>query len=139
MATRTFTDITDANRVWVELYVMESIESFERETLLITGDRGYPNHFRVDVTFLGHKYLACATAFEGEVRWRMATADEARMIRQAYWENSDINVYCIEEDLDRFRPRPNKAPQKFFIVASSVEIVVTYEGEDIDRLVGLIK
>lgn len=137
MATRTFTDITDANRVWVEVYVIESLESFEIEKIVITGDRGYPDHLRVDITFFGHRYLACATEFEGEVRWRMATPDEARMIRQAYGDKSVINVYCIEEDLERFLPRPNREPQKFFIVASSVEIVVTYEGEDIDKLVGL--
>ena len=137
MATRTFTDITDVNRVWVELYVIESIESFERETLLITGDQGYPDHLRVDITFLGHKYLACATAFAGEVRWRMATTEEIGMIEKAYESINGDKLYCIEEDFERFLPRPNREPQKFFIVASSVEIVVTYEGEDIDRLVGL--
>ena len=73
METRTFTDIDAANRMWVEYYTIESLEAFNEETLVITGDQGYPDYLRIDIKFVAPQYLACATYFEGEVRWRMAS------------------------------------------------------------------
>ena len=130
-----FTDIADVNRIWVENYTIASIESFDEESLVITGDQGYPDYLRIDVKFIAPQYLACATHFDGEVLWRIASEEEAKLVRQTYKDNSHINVYCVEENFSAFLPpHPNRKPRKFFIAAVRVEITVFYGGKNIDEL-----
>ena len=58
-------------------------------------------------------------------------------MRSAYTEKKQTNVYCIEENFAAFTPRPSREPRKFFIAAGSVEITVTYGGDNIDKLLRL--
>ena len=139
METRIFTDIEVVNRVWVESYVIESIEAFDAEVLQITGDRGNPEYLRIDIQFIAPHYIACATWFEGEVRWRMASEQETQMVCLAYTDSGQTNVYCIEENFEAFTPHPPREPRKFFVAAGSVQIRVSYGGDNIDELLKLNK
>jgi hypothetical protein len=62
-------------------YTIASVESFNEESLVITGDQGYPDYLRIDVKFIAPQYLACATHFDGEVLWRIASEEEAKLAR----------------------------------------------------------
>lgn len=103
----------------------------------ITGDRGYPHYYRVDLQFFDVNYIACAPFFGSTFRFRQATEQEVATLYKDYVEDLPRVVYCFEEDLSQWRPMPQRKARTFFIVAICVEITILYDEENAAHLLYL--
>ncbi|HEU5376248.1 MAG TPA: hypothetical protein VFV38_12455 [Ktedonobacteraceae bacterium] len=140
MAIRKSYEITDVSKLEMYDFRIEAVNGYD-ETVLITGDRGYPRYYRVEAQFFDVKYLACAPSFGamGTFLFRQATEQEATTLYEDYLEHPPQAVYCFEEDLSRWSPMPKRKAHKFFIVANSVEITIHYDAENVHHLSGFEK
>lgn len=138
MQKKIFTDIDIANQITGQYYVIETID--DEGTLLIIGDDGWREHFRIEIRFLLAEYIGCLTIFSNEFIFRLATEQEAIPIRE-YIEGTEtrkVPVYCIERGISFAFPVSGGPPRerkalKFFIAAWSVEIIV-YAKNDLDSI-----
>lgn len=109
-------------------YYMKGIESdpnYPYPTLHMYGHKGYAGYI-VHIRFGETVYIACAPSFDYSFIWRMATEEEAAMMRvQA--DEPLAKVYCMEEDISLYRTPLEREARKFFIVAWGVEITLTYD------------
>ena len=124
MAIRKSWNIRDVNALGMFYFHLKAFEQGDNiQILLITGDRGFPKAYAVEIRFFSIAYIGCPTYFEEEFEWRMATEEEAATI-QVYAEMlPDARVYCLEERLPEWIQRP---PLKYFLAAASVEITLLY-------------
>jgi len=122
MAIRKSWDITDVNTLGMFYFRMSAIEQGDNiQILLITGDRGWPKSYAVEIRFFSIAYIGCPTYFEEEFLWRMATEEETSPI-QAYTERlPGAKVYCLEEQLNKWIRR---SPIKYFLAAANVELTL---------------
>lgn len=127
MRMRRSTDITDINTLHMYDFNMGGIESdpkYPYPTLLISGNVGYPNYL-VDIRFRETVYIACAPSFDYSFTWRLATEEEAAVLKRCADEDR-ATVYCIEEDISGYHPPLQREARKFFIVAWGLEITLLY-------------
>lgn len=136
MAIRKSSEITDVNKLGMYDFYLESANGYD-ETVLIRGDRGYPQYYRVELHFFDVEYLACAPSFDDTYRFRPATEQEATTVYKDYLENPHRAVYCFEEDLSQWSPMPQRKAHTFFIVASRVEVTIYYDAENAHHLLKL--
>ena len=103
--------------------------------LLLVGDRGYRDHYRVELKFFDVVYVACATSFTdmGTFQFRFATVQEIAEIQTCAGDEV-VTVYCFEEDSIRRVSPLERQPRRFFIAAGRVEIRVYYGGDHVDDL-----
>jgi hypothetical protein len=137
MAIRKSSEITDVNKLGMHDFYLETANGYD-ETVLISGDKGYPHYYRVELHFFDVEYLACAPSFGnmGTFQFRQATEPEATAIYEDFLEYPPQVVYCFEEDLSRWSPVPKRKAHKFFIAASRVEITIHYDAENVHHLLG---
>ncbi|HZU69768.1 MAG TPA: hypothetical protein VFA09_21020 [Ktedonobacteraceae bacterium] len=127
MAIRKSWNILDINKLGMFYFYLKAFEQGDNILiLLITGDRGFPKAYNVEIRLYSITYIACPTYFEEEFYWRMATDEEAAEI-QVYAEMlPDARIYCLEERLPQWIKRP---PRKYFLAAASIEITLLYSDE----------
>ncbi len=73
MAIKKLHEITDVNKLGMHDFRIEAVDGYDR--VLISGDRGYPHYYRVELAFFDVDYLACAPSFGamGTFHFRYAT------------------------------------------------------------------
>jgi hypothetical protein len=108
MLVRKSWNISDINELDMHDFHMRGFEAGDNiDILLITGDRGYYNHYRVEIRFFSIAYIGCPTYFFGpDFVWRMPTEEEKREIQAYAYPLPNAQVYCIDS---RHNP-----PKKFF-------------------------
>lgn len=133
MKSKRFTDIAVMNWVQIFDYFFQEIDH-ERIFIHAAGDYIY-----AELIFHHVEYMSCPTYLGFNFRWRVAPPDEAERVFEAYILSDvdrerarrECTVYCIDENLNVYRPRPQRTPYTFYIVAHRVEIVV-YWGDYLD-------
>lgn len=126
-----FRDIQVLNKLGMYDYYIASIEE---DDLILHGDRGYPQYYRVIVRFIETVYVDCSFRFAENMRFSVAKNHEKQAIEDRIGEEVSL-VFCIDEDVSGYLYQLKRAPLKFFIAAEDVEIIVRYSGEDIEKIV----
>lgn len=160
METKTFTEIEAVNRLHLSRYRLDTkggvASDIQRmkERIVFCGDRGEPESYRAEIAFKTVLYLSCPFHLVGHVHWRLAKPNESRTVFPANTifesgvksDRQKSQVYCLEVEASADRHEPpsslnskeepsplsQPAHRTFFIVADAVEIVVHYQGGDLD-------
>jgi hypothetical protein len=113
-------DIADINRLGMLDFRMQGFEEGNEgiDILLITADRGYPGYYRAEIRFFNIAYIGCATYFDQQFIWRMATEEEEREIQAYAYRIPHARVCCVEEE--------SISRKKFFLAYASVETTLLY-------------
>src|ERR1700753_2849962 len=127
MAIKISSEITDVNNLGMHDFYLDSI-SDKDNSIYIAGNGGYPSYYRVEIQFFDVEYISCATYFDDTFRFRKATEQELITISENYLDHLPQTIYCFEEDLSRRSSTSSKTARKFFIVASHVEITISYHA-----------
>ena len=129
MQTKKFTDIDIVNRAGLRYYHMAIHET---DNLIIMGDNGYPNYYRMEIRFIAVKYLACVFCIDDIYFWRIASPEETKTVLSAFStslfpeRDSHVVVYCLEE----IGQSSQRKTRKFFIAARAVEIIAHYDANN---------
>lgn len=126
-----FTDITVLNSLAVYDYYFQEI-SYE-QVFIRTG----AEYQGAEISFYQVEYMSCPTTYLGfNYWWRIAEPYEAEYVFQKYKASvedrkrahDECKVYCIDERLEVYQPRPQRLAQRFYIVAQRVEVEVWFLG-----------
>lgn len=129
----TITDIADVNKLNMSDFAVTFLNGYE-DILVVNGDMGRPQRFRVEIRFIDVAYVACAPSFLGWVySFRMATEEEAEKSR-FYADDDDIPVYCFEEQVKRLSPPLERDARNFFIAAKKIHVTLYYHEDSIPYL-----
>ncbi|MFL5690898.1 MAG: hypothetical protein ACJ795_03765 [Ktedonobacteraceae bacterium] len=72
--------------------------------------------------------MACAPYFDWFLHWRLATDEEAAMMREKADEEG-ATVYCVEQIWDSSPDPQDATTRTFFIVAWGLNIIAYYDEE----------
>lgn len=123
-------DITEMNKLRILHFELTIDDDPVHKTLHMVGqnDIPYQPYFLVDVQFIETVYVACAPYFDWFSNWRLATDEEAAMMREKADEEG-ATVYCVEQFLD-WNPDPqDRTSRTFFIVAWGLNIIAYYDED----------
>lgn len=144
MEVKKLKSVVDLNKLQRFEYTLSSIDE---DSLLITGDRGYPNYLYVEIKFEGTEYISCPISITDPVIWGVAEPNEAKKVIEKYSDNYRMKVFSIEEDfsiyyhsdeikkslnktlLQHIIQPPQRSPYKFYIVAYNIDITLFYTKE----------
>ena len=123
-------DITEMNKLRILHFELMIDDDPVHRTLHMVGqnDIPYQPYFFVDVQFIETVYMACAPYFDWFLHWRLATDEEAAMMREKADEEG-ATVYCVEQIFDSSPDPQDATTRTFFIVAWGLNIIAYYDEE----------
>ncbi|HZO74307.1 MAG TPA: hypothetical protein VFB60_19045 [Ktedonobacteraceae bacterium] len=127
-----YSDITVLHWLQILDYSFREI-SYERVFIQAIEDYRW-----AELIFHQVEYMSCPTYLGGNYRWRLALPKEAEKVFEMYIMSDadrerardECTVYCVDESLNVYNPRPQRTPYTFYLVAHRVEILL-YWGENL--------
>ena len=135
------------SRSFTDIDVMNSLPLYDHYILEVDSERVFiktgSEYCMAELSFHDVEYLSCPTYLGSNFWWRIAPPEEAEHVLERYRTSKgdreradrECRIYCIDERLEVYHPRPQRASFTYYIVAQSVEIKVYWFGENFERLV----